>query len=92
MTRRSFLAQCAAAGGALAFGPAWAQPGNKQIAYVTPSLTESFWRNVVTGIESAAKVSGYALSTLAAFTGTNGAAPDAHRPVSSALIASANFR
>lgn len=66
MNRRHLIARLGALGLAAAapFGAAHAQGKGKEIAYITPSLTESFWRNVVVGIEASAKAGGYTLSTL----------------------------
>lgn len=63
MKRRNLLTATVALAGTLAFGaPAFAE--SKEIVYITPSLTISFWRHISTGAEAAAAEAGYTLEAL----------------------------
>jgi ribose transport system substrate-binding protein len=64
MKRRHFLVTSAAIAMSATFGaslPASAE--SKEIAYITPSLSVSFWRYMATGIEAAATEAGYSFQT-----------------------------
>jgi len=66
MKRRHFLTSTTALAMAATFGlfalPAHAE--SKEIIYITPSMSVSFWRYMATGAEAAAKEAGYTLQVL----------------------------
>ncbi len=67
MKRRTLLGvllSSAVALGAFVGGAPVANAANKEIAYITPSLSVSFWRYVATGVEAGAKEGGYTVVTL----------------------------
>jgi ribose transport system substrate-binding protein len=66
MKRRNLLALTAALAGTIAFGSTFAvaQSTSKELVYITPSLSVSFWRYVATGAEASAKEAGYTLQSL----------------------------
>jgi ribose transport system substrate-binding protein len=64
MNRRTLLAATAAFVGSVIFGGSTAFAQSKEMVYITPSTSVSFWRYVATGAEAAAKKAGYTLTTL----------------------------
>lgn len=52
------------AGAAIGVSPREAAAQSKEIAYITPSLSVSFWRYVAVGVEAGAKEGGYKITTL----------------------------
>ncbi|QRM57769.1 substrate-binding domain-containing protein [Sinorhizobium sp. BG8] len=67
MKRRIFLGillSSTIAMGVLGAGATVARAASKEIAYITPSLSVSFWRYVASGVEAGAKEGGYSTVTL----------------------------
>ena len=67
MKKRNFLALLTGvvlAGATLGLAPREAAAQSKEIAYITPSLSVSFWRYVAVGVEAGAKEGGYTITTL----------------------------
>jgi ribose transport system substrate-binding protein len=64
MERRSFIKATIAVGAMAAFAGQSLAAGSKELAYITPSLSVSFWRYVAKGIDAAATEGGFTLTTL----------------------------
>jgi len=66
MNKRVFLGAAASLilSASLIPGISFAQSNSKEIVYITPSLSVSFWRYVSTGVQKAAEKSGYKFQAL----------------------------